>query len=109
MPRKANIQNLTPFKKGQCGNPKGRPKKLPDLDVLMAEVMGEEQNGKTAAQAILSAMRARAAKGDVKAAQLLLDRAYGKVKQSVELGGDIGILWKESRNYGSDNKTDTGS
>ena len=79
------------FKPGESGNPNGRPKKLPALDVLMAEVMGEEKDGKTAAQAILSALRAKAAKGDVRAAELLLDRAYGKSKQSVEHSGQLEV------------------
>ena len=63
----------------------GRPKKLPQLDVLMAEVMGEEKDGITAAQAILNMLRAKAAKGDIKAAQLLLDRAYGRAKQEIDI------------------------
>jgi len=79
----ANEQNLKPFQKGNPGGP-GRPKKLPKLDELMAEVLGEEKDGITAAQAILSALRAKASKGDVKAAQLLLDRGYGKAKETIE-------------------------
>lgn len=77
------IKNIEPyrFKKGQSGNPKGRPKKIPQLDVLLAEVLGDEQNGITAAQAILMALRKKAARGDVRAAEVLLDRAYGKAKQ----------------------------
>ena len=67
-----SIKNLKPFKKGQTGNPNGRPKKLPALDVLMAEVLGEEKDGKTAAQAILAALRAKATKGDVRAAEVLM-------------------------------------
>lgn len=81
-----NPQNITKhkFKKGQTGNPKGRPKKLPALDKLMADIMGEEKNGKSAAEAILMAIRAKASRGDIKAAELLLDRAYGKAKQVTE-------------------------
>ena len=75
----------TKFKKGQTGNPNGRPKKLPSIDFLMAEVMGQEKDGITAAQAILSMLRSKAAKGDIKAAQLLLDRAYGKAKQQIDV------------------------
>ena len=63
----------------------GRPKKLPELDKLMAEVLGEEKDGITAAQAILNMLRGKAAKGDIKAAQLLLDRAYGKSKQNIDI------------------------
>jgi hypothetical protein len=72
------------FKKGQTGNPNGRPRKLPELDKLLADVLGEEKDGVTAGEAILKAIRARAAKGDVRAAELLLDRAYGKPKHSID-------------------------
>jgi len=63
----------------------GRPKKLPSIDLLMAEVLGEEKDGITAAQAILNMLRGKAAKGDIKAAQLLLERAYGKSKQNIDI------------------------
>jgi len=71
------------FKKGQSGNPNGRPKKLPELDKLLANVLGEEKDGVTAAEAILKALRLKAAKGDVRAAEVILDRAYGKAKQTI--------------------------
>ena len=79
------------FKKGQSGNPKGRPKKLPALDVLMAEVLGDTTRGKDYATAILEAMRRKALKGDTKAAEILLDRAYGKPKQSHDLQGNLAV------------------
>jgi hypothetical protein len=72
------------FKKGQTGNPNGRPRKLPALDKLMADVLGEEKDGITAGEAILKALRAKATKGDVRAAEVLLDRAYGKPKQTTD-------------------------
>ena len=50
------------FKKGESGNP----------------------NGITAGEAILKALRAKATKGDVRAAEVLLDRAYGKPKQTTD-------------------------
>jgi len=65
-------------------NKKGRPKKLPELDVLLADILGEEKDGKTAAEAILKAIRLKAAKGDIRAAEMIFDRAYGKAKQSIE-------------------------
>jgi len=77
--------NPKPFVKGQSGNPNGRPKKLPEIDKLMAEVLGEEKDGITAAQAILNMLRGKAAKGDIRAAQLLFDRAYGKSKQQIDV------------------------
>jgi hypothetical protein len=83
--RKATIENLQPFKKGQSGNPKGRPKKLPELDKLLADVLGEEKDGVTAAEAILKKLRAMAAAGNIRAAEVLLDRGYGKAKQGIDL------------------------
>ena len=75
----------TKFSKGQSGNPNGRPKKLPALDVIMANVMGREKDGITAAEAIIMKLREMATKGDIKAAQLLLDRGYGKAKQNIDI------------------------
>lgn len=84
MPKPENIEPYK-FKKGQTGNPKGRPKKIPELKELLANVLGDEKDGKTAAEAILMALRAKAVKGDVRAAQLLLDRAYGQAKQEQDI------------------------
>jgi len=80
----------TKFKKGESGNPNGRPRKLPEIDKLMADVLGEEKDGIEAAKAILMALRSRATKGDVKAAEVLLDRAYGKAKQDLQVTGKDG-------------------
>jgi hypothetical protein len=75
------------IKKGQVLNPKGRPKKLPHLEELLADILGEDKEGITAAEAILRALRAKATKGDIRAAEVLLERAYGKAKQGIELSG----------------------
>jgi len=77
-------KGAVPFVKGKSGNPKGAPRKIPNLDLLLAEVLGEDKDGIEAAKAILMAMRSKAIKGDVRAAELLLDRAYGKAKQFIE-------------------------
>jgi hypothetical protein len=83
------IPNSKPFPKGKSGNPNGRPKKLPELDKLLADVLGEEKDGVTAADAILRKLRAMAAQGNIRAAEILLDRAYGKAKQSIDLNADV--------------------
>lgn len=80
-----NTEGLKPFEKGESGNPNGRPKKLPELDKLLADVLGEDKDGIEAAKAILMALRAKATKGDVRAAEVLLDRAYGKAKQDLNV------------------------
>lgn len=83
------------FKPGKSGNPKGRPRKLPELDKLLADVLGEEKNGVTAAEAILMRLRAVAASGNtaasIRAAEVLLDRAYGKTRQPIEGKLDINL------------------
>lgn len=76
----ANESNLTPFKPGQSGNPNGRPKKLPAIDTLLADVLGEEGEE---AKEILQALVKKAKKGDVRAAEVLFDRAYGKARQDI--------------------------
>ena len=82
-----NPQNLKNFKKGfderRIGN--GRKKKLPELDALLDEVLGEEKNDISAAKAILLSLLNKATKGDVRAAEVLLDRAYGKAKQLTDI------------------------
>lgn len=111
-PDDKRLLNLKPFKKGDKGNPKGRPKSLPKLDELLAQILGEKKDGVTAAEAILAALRAKAAKGDIKAAQLLLDRAYGKSKETIAIDhttkGDK-IIWHEERTYEANDQADQGA
>jgi hypothetical protein len=97
------MKKNTRFQKGKSGNVStqfkpgnqaskgfGRPPKLPKLDVYLAKILGEELkrvdsgDAINALEVILKALRAKAAKGDVKAATLLLERAYGKPKQFIE-------------------------
>lgn len=72
------------LKSGGTKSP-GRTPKLPELDKLLADVLGEEKDGVTAADAILRKLRAMAAAGNIRAAEILLDRAYGKAKQGIDL------------------------
>lgn len=84
---KANIrpEDGKPFKKNDPRiNREGRPKKLPELDTLLAEILSDEKDGKTAAEVILMTLRVKAIKGDIRAAELLLNRAYGKAKEYIE-------------------------
>jgi hypothetical protein len=86
-----------PFVKGDPRiNRKGRPPKLPDLDSLLAEVLADEREGISAMKLILIALRKRAFAGDVRAGELLLDRAYGKLKQSKELDLNLDSFSEET-------------
>ena len=76
------------FPKGVSGNPKGRPK-LPDLKEALANVLGDEKEQKTALEAIIMALRKKALSGDVRAAQLLFDRAYGSAIQKHEINSAV--------------------
>jgi hypothetical protein len=85
-----NGGTLNRLEKGETANPNGRPKKLPVLDQLVADILGDEKDGITAAEAIFKKLRQEAIKGNLKAAEMLLDRAYGKPKQAVEHSGPQG-------------------
>lgn len=84
-----NLKKAKPFKKNDPRiNRNGRPK-LPDINEALARVLAAEKDGINAAEAILMALRAKASKGDVKAAEYLLNRGYGKPKETHELKGDL--------------------
>ena len=72
----------------------GRPRKIPAIDTILANVLGEERdiNGETisAAEAVLKSLLKQAMKGNVQAAKLLLERGYGLPKQTIEHSGEIG-------------------
>ena len=72
------------FKKGQTGNPKGRPKGAKNIKTELAEELQEKivvrENGKpmvvSRQRAILKSLEAKALKGDTRAANVLLNLAY---------------------------------
>ena len=70
----------------KSGNTKnvGRKKELPELSVIIANSLGDEKDGITDAEAILNAMKAKAKKGDVKAAEFVFGYGYGKPKQTTD-------------------------
>jgi len=70
--------------KGQSGNPKGRPK-LPDLKEVLAEVLGESKDNLLALTQMMKAQRAKAIRGDTKAAEFLTKYAYGLPKQDITM------------------------
>lgn len=78
-------EGAKPFAKGVTGNPNGRPKKLPKLDLLLVEVLGNEDDDNSEAKQILASLLKEAKSGNTKAAEILLDRAYGKSAQTLDL------------------------
>jgi hypothetical protein len=87
---RGNPQNLIPLKKGY--DPKrlnsGRKKKPPPIHDLLMKVLGEEKNGVDGLTAIVMALRNEAITGrgasKARAAELILERLYGKPKETVE-------------------------
>jgi len=81
---KGNIRNLKPFNKGQSGNPQGRPTNLPAIDEILTKVLNETgSNGLTRAENIIRKLTIKA-ETDIRAAEMILNRAYGKPRQQIE-------------------------
>jgi hypothetical protein len=72
------------FKKGHVANPTGRPKKIPALEELFKKYMTEEKDGIAAIDAVIMQLRSKATKGDFKSIEYLLNRIYGKPKESID-------------------------
>jgi hypothetical protein len=97
MPKPENIEPYK-FKKGQSGNPNGRPKKIPDLREALADVLAEEKDHKTALNILLRKLRAEAFKGNVRAAELLLKYAYPTGVASSAVVERLRLVWGEPEN-----------
>ena len=84
-----------PFKKGDPRiNREGRPLKLPGLDQLLEETLGKETNNVSAMQLIIEALIKKALKGDVRAIELIMNRAYGMLKRTMDMDVSIDNLNK---------------
>ena len=117
--QRGNNGNLKPWKKGQSGNPKGRPKKgstwsevanqLLDaqaLDIRLTLPNGKKheitcsiEDGNTIRHAVVGALVVEALKGNIPAIRELADRTEGKPAQKLEVeqnilptGFDIGLI-----------------
>jgi hypothetical protein len=85
-----NIKTLRPFQSGPDPrrNTKGRPKGSRNMSTLFREALKEkvEVNGQkiTLFEAIALRVATKAARGSLKAAQMVMDRVDGKVPETVE-------------------------
>lgn len=77
------------FKKGQSGNPGGRPKAVKEIKALA------QQQSKAAIKRLTEWMQSNEPKASVAAAIALLDRGYGKPTQALTGadGGPVVIEW----------------
>lgn len=87
---KDDIQKFK-FKKGESGNPKGRPKgTLRDIKVVLQDLLSQEKNGTQLIDGLMSVVVNKALKGDLKAVDMLLSYSYGKATQRTEITGAEG-------------------
>jgi hypothetical protein len=88
----AKEDNLKPFKKGQTGNPNGRPKgsSLRDIKVVLQDLLSQEKNGTQLIDGLMSVVVNKALKGDLKAVDMLLSYTFGKATQRTEITGAEG-------------------
>jgi hypothetical protein len=84
-------ENIIPhkYKKGQSGNPKGRPP-LKDIKVVLQDLLSQEKNGTQLIDGLMSVVVNKALKGDLKAVEMLLGYTYGKATQRTEITGAEG-------------------
>jgi len=88
-------ENLIPFKPGQSGNPKGRPKGSGITDKLKALLDSEvilKGEKLTMADAIAQVIINKALKADHKFVREILDRTEGKVTDNVKIDGEMKII-----------------
>jgi Family of unknown function (DUF5681) len=82
------LKNLRSWKKGQSGNPGGRPKRL-ITDAYEAQliqpVKGDNQK-RTYAELIAAAQIRKALRGNTMAAKEVTDRIEGKTRQAADVG-----------------------
>lgn len=72
------------YRPGTSGNPKGRPKGSYSVDKLIFANLLERNRDKRLKH-LGDVLYSMAEKGDIKAITLLLERAYGKARQQVEV------------------------
>ena len=80
----------TRWKKGQSGNPKGRPRKRRIEDAL-AEQLAGEVDGINLLDAMAKIAIRKSLKGDAKFWQMVTERTSGKVPDKVENDGKVRI------------------
>lgn len=97
------------FVKGDARlNRLGRPKKM-NLEPLLRKVLMGRVNRKAALTGILIKLRDMALAGDIRAAELLLDRAFGKAKQVIDSSTPFqitGITYIQQNINGNSDKAD---
>ena len=86
--QRKNNGNLKPFKKGQSGNPGGRPKGSTSFKLLMEKIGIEPSKidpTKTKDEAIMRQVYEKAEEGDKWATQFVVENREGKPSQRIDI------------------------
>ena len=87
-----NPKNLKPFKKGQSGNPEGRPPIVKEFREFLQERLSEpdpQKPGKTNLEALAEKLFQMGQNGNLKAIELAFNYAYGKPKENENQRSDL--------------------
>ena len=90
-----------PFKKGQSGNPNGRPKKefnIPDILRKLADEPSEKQKKITRLEQVCLKALEQAQNGDKDARQWIANRMEGMAKQSIDMKVNQNVKIEEKLN-----------
>jgi hypothetical protein len=95
---RGNAQNLKPYKKGQSGNPNGRPKGSRNFNTIIKEILElrlkdlnpnmnvpEHLKKKTNKEIMVMKQVSKAAAGNQRAFEYLVDRIDGKIMQPIDI------------------------
>jgi hypothetical protein len=97
------LANLKPFKKGESGNPNGRPEGVRNRSTVLKELLATEcdftnpltfkKESAELEKQLMVALIAKGKRGDVQAIREILDTVYGKLtdKNEVKIEGPIPI------------------
>lgn len=86
-----SIPNAVKFKKGQSGNPNGRPPKLFEAALIRALKQEDPKTKANALRRIADALVTEACNGNVQAIKEIAERTDGKVAQAL-VGADGGAI-----------------
>lgn len=124
-----DISNLNPFKKGESGNPKGRPKKFVTMlkeqgykrseinDTIQAllsmnlqelKEVFDDKNATILEKTIANALKKSLEKGSLYSIETLITRVYGQPKQEIEQNitqHNISLLSIDPLDDSNDNST----
>jgi hypothetical protein len=83
-----------PWRKGESGNPSGRPKEFGLRHLLVDELEKTDESGVTVAKRLAGMAVALALQGDFRFYKEIADRVDGPIKQIIEQDGGLPVIEK---------------